>query len=193
MKKFLMLGACAAALAMPATAQTITPGDIINTVRNVYDATRPVNQQYNHGYYQNGVYYNNGVPVPAHPTYYNNAPAQYSPAYSLSSPVDVIFTNLVQGSTVPSNFTLDGYTSPYNQVDLSVRARGMGIQDPERIYTAEDMARGEVMFAASGVTTGDWLRGVRFFAGGTETHSVVMRSKSGTVRYVQAFHRTDKQ
>jgi fructose-1,6-bisphosphatase II len=73
------------------------------------------------------------------------------------------------------------------------RAKGMGITDPNRIYTAEEMARGEVMFAASGVTTGDWLRGVRFFLGGAETHSVVMRSKSGTVRYVQAIHRFDRK
>jgi fructose-1,6-bisphosphatase II len=51
------------------------------------------------------------------------------------------------------------------------------------------MAKGDVMFAATGVTTGDWLRGVRFFKGGAETHSVVMRSKSGTVRYLQSFQR----
>jgi fructose-1,6-bisphosphatase II / sedoheptulose-1,7-bisphosphatase len=50
------------------------------------------------------------------------------------------------------------------------------------------MARGEVMFAASGVTDGAMLRGVRRFGHGAVTHSVVMRSKSGTVRFVEAHH-----
>jgi fructose-1,6-bisphosphatase II len=73
------------------------------------------------------------------------------------------------------------------------RAKKMGINDMDRIYTADDLARGEVMFAATGVTSGDFLKGVRFFGGGAETHSVVMRSKSGTVRYVQSVHRFDKK
>jgi fructose-1,6-bisphosphatase II len=67
----------------------------------------------------------------------------------------------------------------------------MGIADMNRIYTAEELAKGEVMFAATGVTSGDFLRGVRFFAGGAETQSVVMRSKTGTVRYIQATHKFD--
>ena len=54
--------------------------------------------------------------------------------------------------------------------------------------TLEDLARGEVMFAASGVTTGPMLRGVRRFPGGAVTHSIVMRSRSGTVRYVEGHH-----
>jgi fructose-1,6-bisphosphatase II len=49
------------------------------------------------------------------------------------------------------------------------------------------------MFAASGVTSGDFLTGVRFFGGGCETHSVVMRSKTGTVRFVQSVHKFDKK
>ncbi|WP_255575119.1 class II fructose-bisphosphatase [Caldovatus aquaticus] len=68
------------------------------------------------------------------------------------------------------------------------RARAMGITDPNRKYELEDMARGEVMFAATGVTTGAMLRGVRRFAGGAITHSIVMRSKSGTVRYIEGHH-----
>jgi fructose-1,6-bisphosphatase II / sedoheptulose-1,7-bisphosphatase len=68
------------------------------------------------------------------------------------------------------------------------RAATMGITDPNRIYTIEDMARGDVMFAATGVTSGAMLRGVRRFAGGAYTHSIVMRSKSGTVRYVEGHH-----
>ena len=52
----------------------------------------------------------------------------------------------------------------------------------------DEMARGNVMFAATGVTSGAMLRGVRRFGHGAVTHSVVMRSKSGTVRYVEAHH-----
>jgi fructose-1,6-bisphosphatase II / sedoheptulose-1,7-bisphosphatase len=68
------------------------------------------------------------------------------------------------------------------------RARTMGITDPKRKYALEEMAKGDVMFAATGVTTGPMLRGVRRFATGAVTHSLVMRSKSGTVRYVEAHH-----
>ena len=68
------------------------------------------------------------------------------------------------------------------------RAREMGITDPNRIYGLEDMARGEVMFAATGVTTGPMLRGVRHYGAGAITHSIVMRSKTGTVRYVEGHH-----
>jgi fructose-1,6-bisphosphatase II / sedoheptulose-1,7-bisphosphatase len=68
------------------------------------------------------------------------------------------------------------------------RARGMGITDPNRIYSVADMARGDVMFAATGVTSGAMLRGVRRTTLGAETHSVVMRSKSGTVRTIEAQH-----
>jgi fructose-1,6-bisphosphatase II / sedoheptulose-1,7-bisphosphatase len=68
------------------------------------------------------------------------------------------------------------------------RAREMGVEDPNRIYGLEDMARGEVMFAATGVTTGPMLRGVRRFGNGAVTHSIVMRSKSGTVRYIEGHH-----
>jgi fructose-1,6-bisphosphatase II / sedoheptulose-1,7-bisphosphatase len=68
------------------------------------------------------------------------------------------------------------------------RAREMGINDPRQKYTITDMARGDVMFAATGVTSGAMLRGVRRFGTGAVTHSMVMRSKSGTVRYVEARH-----
>ena len=68
------------------------------------------------------------------------------------------------------------------------RAREMGVTDPNRVYHLEDMAKGEVMFAATGVTSGPMLRGVRRFHNGAITHSIVMRSKSGTVRYVEGHH-----
>jgi fructose-1,6-bisphosphatase II / sedoheptulose-1,7-bisphosphatase len=68
------------------------------------------------------------------------------------------------------------------------RAREMGITDPNHKYDVTEMARGNVMFAATGVTSGAMLRGVRRFGHGAITHSVVMRSKSGTVRFVEAHH-----
>ena len=76
----------------------------------------------------------------------------------------------------------------YENDEQIARAREMGITDPQRKYKLEDMAAGDVMFAATGVTTGPMLRGVRWFGGGAVTHSIVMRSKSGTVRYVEGHH-----
>ena len=87
---------------------------------------------------------------------------------------------------------MQGRLKPRNDEEI-VRARKMGVSDLNRIYTAEELAQGEVMFAATGVTSSDFLRGVRFFGGGAETWSVVMRSKTSTVRYVQAQHRFDKK
>ncbi|HTW37606.1 MAG TPA: class II fructose-bisphosphatase [Steroidobacteraceae bacterium] len=68
------------------------------------------------------------------------------------------------------------------------RAHGMGIMDPSRKYGITEMARGDVMFAATGVTSGAMLGGVRSFGQGAVTYSMVMRSKSGTVRYIEAHH-----
>jgi fructose-1,6-bisphosphatase II / sedoheptulose-1,7-bisphosphatase len=68
------------------------------------------------------------------------------------------------------------------------RARRIGIKDLNRKYEMNDLAKGDVMFAASGVTNGAMLRGVRYFAGGAITHTVVMRSRTGTVRYIEAHH-----
>jgi fructose-1,6-bisphosphatase II / sedoheptulose-1,7-bisphosphatase len=72
--------------------------------------------------------------------------------------------------------------------DQVARARDMGMSDPHRIFSIEEMARGNVMFAATGVTTGPMLNGVRRFGQGAITHSIVMRSKSGTMRYIEAHH-----
>ncbi|MGB0590357.1 MAG: class II fructose-bisphosphatase [Myxococcota bacterium] len=68
------------------------------------------------------------------------------------------------------------------------RAIAMGITDPDKVFTTEELASGDVIFSATGVTDGDFLQGVRFHAGGATSHSVVMRSASGTIRYVQAHH-----
>ena len=71
------------------------------------------------------------------------------------------------------------------------RARQMGVNDPNHKYSVTEMARGNVMFAATGVTSGAMLKGVRRFGHGAFTHSIVMRSKSGTVRYIEAHHNFD--
>ncbi|RDI52928.1 class II fructose-bisphosphatase [Nocardia mexicana] len=65
--------------------------------------------------------------------------------------------------------------------------------DLDRILSTEDLVSGEnVFFCATGVTDGDLLRGVRYFGGGASTQSIVMRSKSGTVRMIDAYHRLTK-
>jgi fructose-1,6-bisphosphatase II / sedoheptulose-1,7-bisphosphatase len=68
------------------------------------------------------------------------------------------------------------------------RAHRLGVTDLNRKYTMMDLAHGDVMFAATGVTNGSMLKGVRRIPGGAFTHSVVMRSKTGTVRYIEAKH-----
>lgn len=79
---------------------------------------------------------------------------------------------------------------PRNEQEAS-RAREMGITDFKKKYTIEEMASGSVMFAGTGVTNGDYLQGVRFFRGGATTNSVVMRSRTHTVRFITAEHRFD--
>lgn len=68
------------------------------------------------------------------------------------------------------------------------RAKRMGVDDPNKKYTLNEMAKGEVMFAATGVTDGSMLKGVKRFPGGAITHTIVMRSKTGTVRTFRAEH-----
>lgn len=60
--------------------------------------------------------------------------------------------------------------------------------DVDRVLKLDDLAHGDVLFAATGVTTGELLKGVRFFRGGCSTYSLVMRSRSGTVRVIEAHH-----
>ncbi len=73
--------------------------------------------------------------------------------------------------------------------DEKARADRCGIKDFSKIYTTNELAKPDnVMFAATGVTDGAMLKGVRRFAGGAVTHSIVMRSKSGTVRRIETQH-----
>jgi fructose-1,6-bisphosphatase II / sedoheptulose-1,7-bisphosphatase len=69
------------------------------------------------------------------------------------------------------------------------RAAKMGVADPDKKYLMEEMVTGDCLFAATGVTTGSLLRGVRFREGLIETETVVMRSVTGTVRWIRAEHR----
>jgi fructose-1,6-bisphosphatase II / sedoheptulose-1,7-bisphosphatase len=69
------------------------------------------------------------------------------------------------------------------------RAGAMGIADPRKKFQIGDMVKGDCLFAATGVTTGSMLRGVRFCGEIIETDTVVMRSKTGTVRRIAAEHR----
>lgn len=72
--------------------------------------------------------------------------------------------------------------------DERERARRCGIEDLNRKYGLTELARGNVMFAATGVTDGTMLRGVRRYGSGATTQSMVMRSKTGTVRIIEAQH-----
>ena len=68
------------------------------------------------------------------------------------------------------------------------RAARMGIEDPSRVYQAEDMAKGDVLFAATGVTDGNMLAGVKFGKDSIRTHTIVLRSSTRTVREIKARH-----
>ena len=68
------------------------------------------------------------------------------------------------------------------------RAHAMGIADLDHVFPIHELASGDVMFAATGVTDGFLLRGVRFTGVGARTHSIVMRSRSGTVRFLDTHH-----
>jgi fructose-1,6-bisphosphatase II / sedoheptulose-1,7-bisphosphatase len=69
------------------------------------------------------------------------------------------------------------------------RAAKMGIKDPRKKYDIADMVQGDCLFAATGVTDGALLDGVRFRKNVIETETVVMRSVTGTVRWIRAEHR----
>ena len=76
-----------------------------------------------------------------------------------------------------------------NKPELDERIARMGIRDKNKIYTAEDLAPGkQVIFAATGVTEGALMRGVRFFGEGTRTSSVIMTKNTGKVRFIESIH-----
>ncbi len=73
------------------------------------------------------------------------------------------------------------------------RATRMGVTDLDKKYLMQELASGDVMFAATGVTDGAMLRGVKRWNGGASTHSIIMRSKTGTVRTIEATHNFDRK
>jgi fructose-1,6-bisphosphatase class II len=78
--------------------------------------------------------------------------------------------------------------------DEKARARKMGITDLDKKYTVDELAKGSVMFVATGITDGPFLRGVKTLPGHqAKTHSVVMRSSTGTIRTIEAHHRLNKK
>ena len=81
---------------------------------------------------------------------------------------------------------------PRNEGDAQ-QLRELGIFDWNRKYALEELASGSVLFAATGVTEGDYLNGVRYVKGGAVTNSVVMRSATHTVRFIEAHHQFDRQ
>ena len=73
--------------------------------------------------------------------------------------------------------------------ELEKRVKSMGIKDPKRVYTAQDLAPGEqIIFAACGVTDGALLHGVRFFGDGCRTHTLAMTYTIRSVRFVDTVH-----
>ena len=68
------------------------------------------------------------------------------------------------------------------------RAKTMGIKDETKVYKMEDLAKGNVMFIATGITNGSYLDGVRYYGGGAHTHSIVMRSETRTIREIKTTH-----
>lgn len=75
-----------------------------------------------------------------------------------------------------------------NTEDKIARAAKMGVTDPNKVYAMEEMAKGDVLFAATGVTDGNLLSGVKFAKNYIQTDTIVMRSHSGTIRNIIARH-----
>jgi fructose-1,6-bisphosphatase class II len=83
-----------------------------------------------------------------------------------------------------------GVLKPRNDDEIR-RAKEMGIADINKVFQLEELASGNVMFVATGVTSGSLLEGVKFKPWGATTHSLVMRSESGTIRHISAEHHFD--
>ena len=85
-----------------------------------------------------------------------------------------------------------GIFKPRNDDEVA-RAKKMGIENMDKVLTINDLASGNVMFVATGVTDGSMLEGVKFKPWGATTHSLVMRSETGTIRHIEAEHHFDKK
>ncbi|WP_294749767.1 class II fructose-bisphosphatase [uncultured Exiguobacterium sp.] len=88
---------------------------------------------------------------------------------------------------------LQGRLLPADEAEVA-RCKKMGIEDPSKILMMDDLVAGDdCIFAATGVTDSELMKGVQFTAQGGQTHSVVMRAKSGTVRFVEGIHSFKKK
>lgn len=88
---------------------------------------------------------------------------------------------------------IQGRLLPQNEAEHQ-RCREMGLADPSQVLTMEDLVSGrDAIFAATGVTDGELLKGVRYRGMNGTTHSVVMRAKTGTVRFIEGKHRLEKK
>ncbi len=82
----------------------------------------------------------------------------------------------------------------FNKPEDEERSRAMGISDPKKIYTSKELASGDgIIFAATGVTDGTLMRGVRFFGDGTRTSSIVMQSDPPRIRFIDTIHVEQKR
>lgn len=82
-----------------------------------------------------------------------------------------------------------GRLKPRNETEIK-RALEMGFDDVNRVLTMDDLVkRDDITFVATGITDGDLVKGVRFFGNGARTHSIIMNSRSSTVRFVETVHR----
>ena len=88
---------------------------------------------------------------------------------------------------------MQGQLQPRNEEEVK-RAHKMGVKNIDKVFTIDELAKpDDIMFAATGVTNGSFLKGVRPSKDGAMTHSVVMRSKTGTIRYIEAYHKFAKK
>jgi fructose-1,6-bisphosphatase II len=88
---------------------------------------------------------------------------------------------------------IQGKLLPQNEEELE-RCKKMGLANPHQVLYMEDLVKGDdAIFAATGVTDGELLRGVRFKGMVATTHSVVMRAKTGTVRFIEGNHRLERK
>ena len=115
-----------------------------------------------------------------------------------NSGVDILFgtggapEGVIAAAALCTGGDFQGVFKPRNDEEI-IRAREMGVQDINKVFSIDELAGGNVLFCATGVTDGNFLDGVKFKSWGAKTHSVVMRSKSGTIRDVRADHYFDKK
>ena len=83
--------------------------------------------------------------------------------------------------------SIEGQLIFYNDQEI-LRAKKTGINDLDKFYSLDDLAHGDIIFSATGVTDGTMLKGIKITKNYAETHSIVMRSKTGTIRHINGEH-----